>query len=161
MLILLVPIAWYVLRDRETWSALLPFAAAFLYAALLLAPLLYGRLGLGTEQTFWGTRYMQLEALWPIFAYIAILVLSYRHRIWRWVLPLALLALCASTYVSYSAGVRLARTVHSQQVACQAVLRNFRSESDQAVTCYFPDPKVARRWAFHLQQLHLSVFRDR
>jgi len=160
LVMLLLPVMWYVLRDRETWSALLPFAAAFLYSALLLAPLVYGRLGLGVEQAFWGTRYMQLEALGPIFAYIAILVLSYRYRIWRWVLLLVVLVLCATTYASYTAGVRLARDVHSRQAACQAVLRNYRSESDQAVTCYFPDPRLGRRWAFYLQQLHLSVFRD-
>jgi hypothetical protein len=158
--VLLLPVAWYILRDRETWSALLPFAAVFLSTALLLGPLLSNRLGLGVEQAFGATRYMQMEAWWPIFAYIAILVLSYRYRIWRWILRLAVLVLCACTYASYSAGVRLARDVHSRQVACQAVLRNFRSESDQAVTCYFPDPSLGRRWAFDLEQLHLSVFRN-
>jgi hypothetical protein len=161
VVILLAPVLWYVLRDREMWLALLPFTAAFLWSALLLVPLLHSRLALGVEQPFGATRYMQLEALWPIFAYIAILVLSYRYRIWRWVLPLFLVFLCAGTCASYVAGVWLARDVHSRQVACQAVLRSFRSESDQALTCYLPDPTWGRKWAGYLQQVHLSVFRDR
>ena len=161
MIVLLMTILWLFRRDAQTWKLLLPFAAMLLYATLLLGPLLTGRLGLGREQAFWSGRYMQLEATWPIFLYVAMLVLASKYRLWRWALWAGIVLLCIGLANSYVAGIHLAEDVHTKQVACQSVLRNFHHESDEAVTCYFPQPAMARRWSFYLEQLHLSVFRDR
>ena len=150
-----------VMRERETWRALLPFTAAVLLAALSLVPLTSGRLALGVTVPYYhSTRYVPLASLWPIGAYMAMLACRERHE-WRQPFKVFTAILCVGILLGYADGFSYARRFFAEQQACQAVLAHYRTRSDEEVRCYYPNPTLARIRAFWLDQLHLSIFRNR
>ncbi len=166
--LLFLPAGWVVLRSKELRKAVLPFSAVLAFLWLTVPPVLSGRLGLAgagglsmqVDQPYLASRYASISALWTTGIYIYLLALAFKRKIWRYVAAAALVLLCVGIAGGYQEGLTYARIDRVKKTACREILKNYLVHDDADLSCYYPDVIQGRRWAFWLDEFHLSVFRE-